>query len=128
MNSAAYADVLVRLFHLVVFLLQAFLGGRERVRVLHNEFAPAHKTVARPKLVAELILDMVKIDRELLIGAELVANQRGYRFLMRGSQNELALMTVVEANEFFSVRIDSSALTPEIGIDHNRHHELLSAM
>jgi len=46
-----------------VFALQVGVIGVERVAVLHRELAPAHDAEARPDLVAELGLDLVRNAR-----------------------------------------------------------------
>jgi hypothetical protein len=44
---------------------RARLVGVERVRVHHDELATAHQAEARADLVAELVLDLVAVDRQL---------------------------------------------------------------
>ena len=70
---------------------------------------------------------MVKVDRQLLIGAQLIAHQGRDGLLVRGAQHKLATMTVVKAHELLAIGIDTTRLTPQLGIDHNGHHELLGA-
>ena len=127
LNVAALADIGVGLLHLVVLLLQALLRGREAVGVLHDELAAAHQAKAGTELIAELILNVVQVDRQLLIGAQLIAHQSRDGLLVRGAQHKLATMTVVKAHELLAIGIDTARLTPQLGIDHNGHHELLGA-
>jgi hypothetical protein len=44
----------------------------ERIGVLHQEFARAHHAEARADLVAELGLDLVEVDRQLLVAGQLL--------------------------------------------------------
>ena len=74
LDIAALADVSVGLLHLVILLLQALLRGGEAVGVLHDELATAHQAKARAELVAELVLNVVQVDGQLLIGAQLIAH------------------------------------------------------
>ena len=127
LDVAALADVSVGLLHLVVLLLQALLRGREAVGVLHDELAAAHQAKAGTELIAELVLNVVQVDGQLLIGAQLVAHQGSHGLLVRGAQHELATMTVVKAHKLLAIGIDTAGLTPQLGIDHNGHHELLGA-
>ena len=127
LDVAALADVGVGLLHLVVLLLQTLLRGREAVGVLHDELAAAHQAKAGTELVAELVLNVVQVDGQLLIGAKLVAHQGRDGLLVRGAQHKLATMTVVKAHELLAIGIDAAGLTPQLGIDHNGHHELLGA-
>ena len=127
LDVAALADVSVGLLHLVVLLLQALLRGGEAVGVLHDELATAHQAKAGTELVAELILDVVEVDGQLLIGTQFIAHQGGHGLLVRGAENELAAVAVIKAHEFLAIGIDTAGLAPQLGIDHDRHHELLGA-
>ena len=127
LDVAALADVGVGLLHLVVLLLQTLLRGGEAVGVLHDELATAHQAKARAELVAELVLNVVQIDRQLLVGTQLIAHQGRDGLLVGGAQHELATMTVVKAHKLLAIGIDTAGLTPQLGVDHNGHHELLSA-
>ena len=44
---------------------------------------------------------------------------------MRGAQDELATVTVVKAHKLLAIGVDAAGLTPQLGVDHNGHHELL---
>ena len=127
LDVAALANVGIGLLHLVVLLLQALLRSGEAVGVLHDELATAHQTKAGAELIAELVLNVVQVDGQLLIGAQLVAHQGRDGLLVRGSENKLAAVAVIKAHELLAIGIDAAGLTPQLGIDHNGHHELLGA-
>ena len=127
LDVAALADVSVGLLHLVVLLLQALLRGREAVGVLHDELAAAHQAKAGTELIAELVLNVVQIDRQLLVGTQLIAHQGRDGLLVGGAQHELATMTVVKAHKLLAIGIDTAGFTPQLGVDHNGHHKLLGA-
>ena len=125
LDVAALTDVSVGLLHLVVLLLQTLLRGREAVGVLHDELAAAHQAKAGTELVAELVLNVVQVDGQLLVGAQLVAYQGSHGLLVRGSEHKLAAVAVIKAHELLAISIDTAGFTPQLGIDHNGHHELL---
>lgn len=127
LDVAALADIGVGLLHLVVLLLQALLRGREAVGVLHDELATAHQAKAGTEFVAELILDVIEIHRQLLVGTQFIAHQGGHGLLVRGAEHELAAVAVIKAHELLAIGIDTAGLTPQLGIDHDGHHELLGA-
>ena len=112
LDVAALADVGVGLLHLVVLLLQTLLRGREAVGVLHDELATAHQAKAGTELVAELVLDVVEVNGQLLVGTQLIANQGGHGLLVRGAQHELAAVAVIEAHEFLAIGVDAAGLAP----------------
>ena len=127
LDVAALADIGVRLLHLVVLLLQALLRGGEAVGVLHDELATAHQAKAGTELITELVLDVIEIHRQLLVGTQLIAHQGSHGLLMRGSEHELTAVAVIKAHKLLAIRIDTAGLTPQLGIDHDGHHELLGA-
>ena len=90
----------VRLVHGVVAVLQRLLVEVEGVGVLHEEFARAHHAEARPALVAEFHLDLVEVHRQLAVALELVARDVGDDFLVRGPEAEVALVAILEAQQF----------------------------
>ena len=125
LDVAALADVGVGLLHLVVLLLQTLLRGREAVGVLHDELATAHQAKAGTELVAELILDVIEVHRQLLVGTQLIAHQGSHGLLVRGSENKLAAVAVIKAHKLIAIGVNAAGLTPQLGVDHDRHHKLL---
>ena len=63
----ALADARVGALLVVVGLLHALDIGVEGVAVLHDELAAAHEAKAGAQLVAELVLDLIKRHRQLLV-------------------------------------------------------------
>jgi hypothetical protein len=127
LDVAALANVSVGLLHLVVLLLQALLRGGEAVGVLHDELATAHQAKTGTELVAELILDVIEVHWQLLVGTQLIAHQGSHGLLVRGSEHKLAAVAVIKAHKLLAIGIDTAGLTPQLGIDHDGHHELLGA-
>ena len=127
LQTTALADVCVSLLHVVVSLLQTLLGGIEGIAVLHDELATAHKAEAGAHLVAELILDLIQVNRELLVAAQLVLDKVGHRLLVRGPEYELALVAIGDAHELGAIHVVATGVAPHIGIDHDGHEQLLGA-
>ena len=87
----------------------------ERVRVLHDELAPAHEAEARPHLVAELRLDLVEVHRQVAVRAHLAAHEVGDHLLVRRPEAEVAVVAVLEAQQLLAVLVPAPALLPELG-------------
>jgi hypothetical protein len=68
----------------------------ERVRVLHHELARAHHAEARAHFVAKLGLDVIEVERQLLVAAQLLARDVGDDFLGGRLHDEVALVPVLE--------------------------------
>ena len=125
-QAATLADATVSAGHVVVGLLQRLLIRMEAVRVLHDELARAQKAEARADLIAELHLDLIEGDGELLVGAQLVAHEGGDELLMRGPEAEAVVVTVDEAHQLGAVIVPAAALVPKLRRLKRRHHDLLS--
>jgi hypothetical protein len=82
LQAQAGEHVAVGLVHAVVGDLQGRLVGVERIGVLHDELAAAHQAEAWADFVTELGLDLVQVDRQLLVAAQLVAHQIGDHFFV----------------------------------------------
>ena len=111
----------VRLVHGVVSGLQRRLVDVERVRVLHEELARAHHAEARPALVAEFHLDLVEVRRQLAVTLELVARDVGDDFLVRRPQAEVALVAILDAQQFGAELAPPAGFHPQLGGDDARH-------
>ena len=96
-------DPLVGLAVRVVGRLQGLVGEVERVRVLHRELAPAQDARARALLVAVLGLDLVEDHREVAVGAGLPLDHEGEHLLVRGPEQVVGLLAVLEAEERVAV-------------------------
>ena len=107
-QAAAVADRAVGAAHVVVGFLQRFLRRVEGVRVLHDELAAAEQAQARSDLVAELHLDLVERAGKLLVGTQLVADERRDELLMGGPEAEAVVVTVDEAHELGAVVVPAA--------------------
>src|SRR5690606_32106924 len=120
-------DVAVGAVHEIVGLLQALLGEVEGVGILHDEFPRPHHAEAGADLVAELGLDLVEVGGQLLVAADLAADEVGDHFLVGGAEAEVTLVAVVDAQQFRPVLLPATGFDPEVGGLHHRHQDLLGA-
>ena len=94
----------------------------EGVTILHDELAAAHDPEARTDLVAELRLDLVEVPRELAVAFHFAAHDVGDHLLVGRADHEVAVMPVLEAQEFRAVLFPAARFFPELG-GLNRGHE-----
>ena len=123
----AAENLFVRLEHLLVADVRARIVPVEGIGVLHQKFAPAHQAEAGADLVAELGLDLVQVHGKLAVGAHFAADEVGDDFLVRGAEAVVALMAVLEAQEFLAVVFPTPGFAPQVGGLHGRHEDFLSA-
>ena len=69
-----------------VRLVQALIVNVEGVGVLHDELAAAQQTRAGARLIAVLGLNLVQVNRQVLVGGVQVLDQQGEHFLVGGCQ------------------------------------------
>ena len=96
----------------------------ERIGVLHQELARAHHAEARPHLVAELPLDVVEIERQVLVGADGRAKDFGDHLLVRRPIEHVALVPVADAQHLLAVVVVAAGFAPEIRRLDGRHQDL----
>ena len=96
----------------------------ERIRVLHDELARAHDAESWPHLVSKLGLDVIKIERQLLVAADLLARDVGDGFFGCRLHDEIALMTVLQAKQLGPVLVPASGLLPQLRRLHHGHQKL----
>ena len=126
-QAHARVDLAVRIIHFLVRDHHAVRVFVERVQVFHDKLAAAHEAEARTALVAELVLDLVEHDRQLLVAVELVAHEVGNHLLMRRAEAEVAAMTVFDAHHLGAIRRPAAAFLPELARLEDRHHDFLAA-
>ncbi|MNN11989.1 hypothetical protein D3C81_1249660 [compost metagenome] len=95
----------------------------EGVGVLHDELATTHQAEARTDLVTELGLDLVHVERQLLVAGELVAGQVGDDFFVGRADAEVALVAVLQAQQLRAVLFPAAGLLPQLGrLDAGHQH------
>src|SRR5699024_12654743 len=83
----------------VVGGLQSFVVDVEGVGVLHVELTSAQYPGPGAGLVAELLLDLVQGDREVLVGGVLPLDQEREEFLMGGAEQVVGPLAVLEPEQ-----------------------------
>ena len=126
-EAAAREDALVGLVHLLVFALRVLDVDVERIRVLHDELAPAHQAGARPQLVAELGLDLIEVQRQLAPAPDLAAHQRRDHLLVRRADDEVAALAILEAQQLIAVVLPAPGLLPQLARDDRGQEHLRGA-
>ena len=126
-QAHAGEDGVIGVVHGVVAALQAGLVEMEAVGVLHQKLAGTHDTEARSHLVAELQLDLVKVDGQLLVAAQFAPSEVRDDFLVGRAVDEFALMAVLEAQQFGTKLPPPAAFLPQFGRLRGRHQHLQSA-
>src|SRR3984885_12863774 len=109
---------------LIVGMARADLVEVERIGVLHQELARAHHAEAGPDLVAELPLDMIEIERQILVGAHRGAEDLGDHLLVGGPVQHVAVVPVADAQHLLAVVVVASGFAPEISRLNGRHQDL----
>ena len=110
--------------HLVVGVARAGLVEVEGIGVLHQELARAHDAEARADLVPELPLDVVEVERQVLVGAHVGAEDLGDHLLVGRAVEHLAVVPVLDAQHLLAVGLVAPALAPEVGRLDRRHQDL----
>ncbi len=93
----------------------------ERVGVFHQELTGTHHAKARTHFVTELGLDLIEVQRQLLVGAQLVTDQIGNDLFMRRAENKRALATVGNAQQLRTVLLPATTLLPQVSGLNHRH-------
>ncbi len=111
----------------MVAVARARLVEIEAVGVLHQELAAAHHPEARPDLIAEFPLDVVKRPRQVAVALEFVPDERGQHLLVGRAVEHLAVMPVANAQHLGTVSVVAAALAPQLGRLQRRHQHFLRA-
>ena len=126
-QSAAAEDVAVRHAHPLVRDVQPFLVGVEGVSVLHDELAAAEQSRAGARLVPELGLDLVDVERQVPVRLDVGARDGGHDLLVRRREHHAAFAPVEEAEEIAAERGGAARLLPRFDGLERGHEHFLSA-
>ena len=110
--------------HAVIGMHGAFAIQIEGIGILHQEFARAHCTEARTDLVTELQLDMIEVERQVLVGLHERAEDVRDHFLIGRAVEHRPLLAVLDAQHFLAIGVIAAAFLPEFGGLQRRHQEL----
>ena len=105
----------------VIGVQRILFGQIEIIPVLHQEFAAPHDTETRADFIAEFPLDMIESQRQILVTADMGAEDISDQFLIGRAIEHIAAMAVCDAQHFLAVIIIASALAPKIGRLQGRH-------
>ena len=117
----------VRVAVALVRALQAGVVDVERVRVLHDELASAQDAGAGSRLVAELRLDLVDHERQVLVGGVLALDQQREHLLVRRAEEVVRALAVLEAEEGVPVLRPAVGLLVRLPWEQRREVHLLEA-
>ena len=95
----------------------------EVVAVLHKELAPPHHAEPGPHLVAELPLDVVERQRQLLVAVDVRPEDVGHHLLIRGAVEQVALLPVGDAQHLLAVVAVAAGFPPQVGGLQRRHQK-----
>ena len=109
LQAQALKDALVGGTVRHVCLVQALIVNVEGVGVLHDELAAAQQTRAGARLIAVLGLNLVQVNRQILVGGVQVLDQQGEHFLVGGCKQHVCTLAVLEAEKVIAV------LVPAVG-------------
>ncbi len=104
--------------------MQRFLGGMERVGVFHQELARAHHAKTRAHFVTEFGLDLIEVERQLFIRAQLIADQIGDDFFVRRAEHKRAIAAIDKTQQFRTVLLPAAALLPQFSRLNHWHRHL----
>ena len=121
LEPAAVEDAAVGLVLGLVGGFQPLDVAVERVGVLHQELPGAQHSEPRANLVAELGLDLVQGDRQLLVGVDVAANDVGDHLLVRGAENVDLAVAVLEDHQVGAEGVEAAGLLPEFLRLKGRH-------
>ena len=93
----------------------------ERVSVFHQEFPTPHHPKTRADFIAEFGLDLIDVERQLLVAGKITPHQVGYDFFVRWSQAVFALMAVDKTLQFRTIRLPTPGFLPQFGRLGARH-------
>ena len=111
-QAQAREHVAIGLVHAVVGDLQRREVGVEGISILHDELAATHQAEAWADFITELGLDLIQVQWQLLIAAQLVAHQVGDDLFMGRAGAEIAAMTVLEAQQLRAVLFPAPGFLP----------------
>jgi hypothetical protein len=86
----------------------------ERICILHQEFAAAHQPKAGADLITELPLNVIEIERDILVGTHIGTENFSDHFFVGWPIKHVTFVPILYAQHFLAIRVVASALTPEV--------------
>src|SRR5690606_2167175 len=109
-QAQALEDLQVRTAVGHVGLIQTFIIDVKGVGILHDEFTAAQQASTWACFVAVLVLDLVQVNRQVLVRVVQVLNQQREHFLVAWSQDVVRSLAVLEAEQAIAVFSPTSGL------------------
>ena len=105
-------------------MCRARLVEIERVCILHQKLASTHQPEARTDLVTEFPLDVIEIERQVLVRFDVGTENFRDHFLIGRPVQHVTLVPILDPQHLLAVRIVASTLPPELGRLDRRHQHL----
>ena len=113
LKSKTSEYLFVGLLHQIELTLHIRFIGMEAVAVFHQELTSAHQPETGSDLIAEFEVDLVEIERQLLIALDALAHEVDHHLFMGGTEYKRILFAVFKTQQFLAVLLIASALFPE---------------
>ena len=113
--------------HGVIGLLQAGLIRMKGVGIFHQKLPCAHDAKAGADFIPEFGLNLIEIGGQLLVTAQLIADQVGNDFLVGWAEAEGAVVTILHSQQFRPVLFPATGLLPEFRRLGHRHQDFHGA-
>ncbi len=95
----------------------------ERVGVLHQEFARTHHAEARADLIAEFGLDLIEIQRQLLVAVDFLAREFSGGLFGGRAVAELLLLAVLDLEQLAAELFPTAGGIPQLArLDGGEQH------
>ena len=114
-ESAAIENPPIGRVMLLVTCVEPLGVDIKRIRVFHREAPDAHQAGFRPRLVAELRLNLIPDLRQLFVTAQLAPRNRGHHLFLGHAEAQVPSGPVLEPEHVVAYLIPASALPPELG-------------
>ena len=98
--------------HSVVAVAGPRIVEIERIGVLHQEFTAAHDAEPRPDLVPELPLDVIEIDRQILVRSYRCPENLCHHLFVGRPIEDVTLVTILDAQHFLTVVFVTTGFPP----------------
>src|SRR5262249_8704311 len=110
-----FEDACIRVVHVAVLALEVGVISMKGVGVFHDELTGTHYPKAGSDLVAKLGLNLIEVDRQLAVAADLSAGDVGDYLLVCGAKAIVAFVPVLDLQHLWTELIPASALLPQFG-------------
>lgn len=95
----------------------------ERIGVLHQELACTHHAETRADFIAELGLDLVEIQRQLLVAVDFLARELGRGFFGGRGVAELLFLAVLDLQQLPAELFPAAGRVPQLArLDGGEQH------